>query len=71
MLFDPLMRSAKFTTSWSVPVEESRGDWLSEGGWMDHHIVPLKPRTTGYVGKAENDGSKGRTVLSARRRRKK
>jgi hypothetical protein len=53
----PPMRSAKFMTSWSVPVEGNRGDWLSKNGWT---VIPLKPRTTGYVGKAANDGSKNR-----------
>ena len=56
------MRSAKFMTSWSVPVEGNQGEWLSKNGWT---IIPLKPRTTGYVGKAANDGSEGRVERTA------
>lgn len=54
MVLLSLRRSVKFTTSWSVPVEVGRNDWLGKRGVI---IVPFKPRTTGYVGKAENDGS--------------
>lgn len=48
-------RSVKFTTSWSDPVEVRRGECLGIWGL---NTVPFKPRTTGYVGKAENDRSK-------------
>jgi hypothetical protein len=55
MVLLSLRRSVKFTTSWSVPVEVGWDDWLGKRGLI---IVPFKPRTTGYVGKAENDVSK-------------
>lgn len=57
-----LRRSVKFTTSWSVPVEVVRNNWLSNRGLI---IVPFRPRTTGYVGKAENDGSRQRAEHTA------
>ncbi len=65
MVLLSLRRSVKFTTSWSVPVEVGRDNWLCKRGLI---IVPFKPRTTGYVGKAENEGSKAE--LSSRHTRK-
>lgn len=64
MVLLSLRRSVKFMTSWSVPVEVSRYDWLRvcKHGLI---IVPFKPRTTGYVGKAENSGSKQRVERMA------
>jgi hypothetical protein len=55
MVLLSVRRLVKFTTSWSVPVEVSQGDWPGIRGL---NTVPFKPRTTGYVGKAENDRSK-------------